>query len=145
MQIAKKQIGVIELEHDLDIEVVTDIFIRINSQGVMLSQADFAMSKIAANEVYGGSTLRKCIDYFCHLAVAPEFYAHISEVDKDFTKTKYFPKISWLKTETDDLWRLRKQRLSGSECINSIISRYIMLSGGRKIAVKVIKSDTAIA
>jgi len=104
MQITKKQIGIIELEHDLDIEVVTDIFIRINSQGVMLSQADFAMSKIAANEAYGGSILRKCIDYFCHMAVAPEFYAHISEVDKEFTKTEFFPKISWLKSESDDLY-----------------------------------------
>lgn len=104
MQITKKQIGVIELEHDLDIEVVTDIFIRINSQGVMLSQADFAMSKIAANEVYGGSTLRKCIDYFCHMAVAPEFYSHITEVDNEFAKVEYFPKISWLKNETDDLY-----------------------------------------
>jgi len=45
-------------------ETVTEIFIRINSKGVVLSQADFAMSKIAANESYGGSTLRKCIDYF---------------------------------------------------------------------------------
>ena len=104
MQITKKQIGVIELEHDLDIEVVTDIFIRINRQGAMLSQADFAMSKIAANEKYEGSTIRKCIDYFCHMAVAPEFYAHISEVDKEFTKTEFFPKISWLKSETDDLY-----------------------------------------
>jgi len=51
--IVKKQIGVIELEHELDIETVTEIFIRINSQGVVLGQADFAMSKIAANESYG--------------------------------------------------------------------------------------------
>jgi len=33
----------------------------------VLSQADFAMSKIAANETYGGNVLRKAIDYFCHL------------------------------------------------------------------------------
>ncbi len=104
IQITKKQIGVIELEHDLDIEVVTEIFIRINSQGVMLSQADFVMSKIAANEIYGGSILRKCIDYFCHLAIAPEFYAHISDVDHEFVKTEYFPKIAWLKDEMDDLY-----------------------------------------
>lgn len=73
--ILSKQIGLIELSHDLDIETVTEIFIRINSKGVVLSQADFAMSKIAANEEFGGNTLRKAIDYFCHLAVAPEFYA----------------------------------------------------------------------
>ena len=103
-QITKKQIGVIELEHDLEIDVVTTIFIRINSKGVILSQADFAMSKIASNETYGGSTLRKCIDYFCHLAVAPEFYSHIVEVDKDFQKTDFFSKIAWMKNESDDLY-----------------------------------------
>jgi len=65
--ITKKQIGLIELAHDLDIETVTEIFIRINSKGVVLSQADFAMSKIAANEEFNGNTLRKAIDYFCHL------------------------------------------------------------------------------
>jgi uncharacterized protein with ParB-like and HNH nuclease domain len=70
-------IGIIELNSELDIETVTDIFIRINSKGANLSQADFAMSKISANETYGGNTLRKAIDYFCHLAVAPEFYPQI--------------------------------------------------------------------
>ena len=102
--VIKRQIGVIELEHELDIETVTEIFIRINSQGVVLGQADFAMSKIAANESYGGSTLRKCIDYFCHLAVAPEFYSHIVDSDEKFAKTDYFRKMSWLKDEKDDLY-----------------------------------------
>lgn len=97
-------IGLIELNSDLDIETVTDIFIRINSQGVVLSQADFAMSKIAANEKYEGNILRKCIDYFCHLAVAPEFYNQISELDKEFSGTDYFQKMTWLKNETDDLY-----------------------------------------
>lgn len=36
--IAKKQIGLIELSHDLDIETVTEIFIRINSKGTVLSK-----------------------------------------------------------------------------------------------------------
>ena len=54
-------------------ETVTEIFIRVNSAGAELSQADFAMSKIAANESYGGNVLRKAIDYFCHLAVTPDF------------------------------------------------------------------------
>ncbi len=102
--VIRKQIGVIELEHELDIETVTEIFIRINSQGVVLGQADFVMSKIAANESYGGSTLRKCIDYFCHLAVAPEFYSHIIDSDEEFAKTDYFRKMSWLKNEKDDLY-----------------------------------------
>lgn len=102
--IAKKQIGLIELDADLDIETVTEIFIRINSKGVVLSQADFAMSKIAANEEFGGNTLRKAIDYFCHLAIAPEFYSDIANNDKDFAKTDYFKKMSWLKNENDDLY-----------------------------------------
>lgn len=104
INIPKKQIGLIELSGDLDIEKVTEIFIRINSQGVELSQADFVMSKIAANERYGGNLLRKTIDYFSHLSVAPEFYSHIAENDKEFSKTEYFQKISWLKNENGDLY-----------------------------------------
>jgi len=102
--IVQRPIGMIELNHDLDIETVTEIFIRINSKGVVLSQADFAMSKIAANETYGGNVLRKAIDYFCHLAAKPEFYAHISENDKEFVKTDYFGKMKWLRDENDDLY-----------------------------------------
>lgn len=102
--IAKKQIGLIELSHDLDIETVTEIFIRINSKGTVLSQADFVMSKIAADLRYGGQQLRKCIDYFCHLAVAPEFYGFIKENDAEFAATPYFQKISWLRNENDDLY-----------------------------------------
>ncbi len=104
INIPKKQIGLIELSGELDIEKVTEIFIRINSQGVELSQADFVMSKIAANENYGGNLLRKAIDYFSHLAVAPEFYSHIVENDTEFSKTEYFQKISWLKNENGDLY-----------------------------------------
>ena len=102
--IPKKQIGLIELSHDLDIETVTEIFIRINSKGTVLSQADFAMSKIAADSRYGGPVLRKCIDYFSHLAVSPEFHSQIKENDEDFTKTDYFGKMSWLKDENDDIY-----------------------------------------
>lgn len=102
--IPKKQIGLIELSPDLDIETVTEIFIRINSKGVVLSQADFAMSKIAADTENGGNELRKAIDYFCHLAIAPDFYKHIIENDKDFAKTDFFQKMQWLKTENEDLY-----------------------------------------
>lgn len=104
VNIPKKQIGLIELSHDLDIETVTEIFIRINSKGVVLSQADFAMSKIASNTEYNGNELRKAIDYFCHLAIAPEFYKHIVDNDKEFAKTDFFQKIQWLKTENEDLY-----------------------------------------
>jgi len=104
VNIPKKQIGLIELSPDLDIETVTEIFIRINSKGVVLSQADFAMSKIAADTENGGNELRKAIDYFCHLAIAPEFYKHIVDNDKEFANTEYFPKMNWLKTENEDLY-----------------------------------------
>jgi hypothetical protein len=104
INIPKKQIGLIDLEHDLDIETVTEIFIRINSKGVVLSQADFAMSKIASNDSYEGNTLRKAIDYFCHLAIAPEFFKHIVDNDEAFTKTDFFQRMQWLKTENEDLY-----------------------------------------
>ena len=104
VNIPKKQIGIIELAADLDIETVTEIFIRINSKGVVLSQADFAMSKIASNTEYEGNELRKAIDYFCHLAIAPEFYKHIVDNDKEFAKTEFFQKMQWLKTENEDLY-----------------------------------------
>lgn len=104
MSIVHNPVGLIDLNPDLDIETVTEIFIRINSQGVVLSQADFAMSKIATNEAYGGNLLRKSIDYFCHMAVSPEFYDKIVEVDQEFVKSEFFPKMSWLKNELDDIY-----------------------------------------
>ncbi len=97
-------VGVIELDPELDIETVTEIFIRVNSAGTELSQADFAMSKIAGNETYGGNLLRKAIDYFCHLAVAPEFFDRIRRADPDFVASDYFPKLTWLKGEVDDIY-----------------------------------------
>jgi len=103
-KIPLRQVGMIELNSDLDIEVVTEIFIRINSQGVVLSQADFVMSKIAANETYGGQELRKAIDYFCHMAIAPEFYPVLKDSDKEFQKTDFFRKMEWLRKENDDLY-----------------------------------------
>lgn len=104
INIPKKQIGLIELASDLDIETVTEIFIRINSKGVVLSQADFAMSKISSNTEYGGDELRKLIDYFCHLAIAPEFHKHIEDNDKKFAQTDLYNKIKWLKNEKEDLY-----------------------------------------
>ncbi len=103
-QIKSKQIGLIELDADLDIETVTEIFIRINSKGVVLSQADFAMSKIAANQTYKGAHLRKCIDYFCHLAIAPQFFEQLRERDAEFAATPEFQRMAWLRNENDDLY-----------------------------------------
>ncbi len=96
-------LGLIELKSGLDVEIVTEIFIRVNSKAVALNAADFAMSKMAANEKYGGHQLRKCIDYFCHLASRPEAYGTLAR-DVDFVETGYFQKMSWLKTEMDDIY-----------------------------------------
>jgi hypothetical protein len=145
--ILKKQIGLIELNGELNIETVTEIFIRINSKGVVLSQADFAMSKIASNEIYGGNTLRKCIDYFCHLAVAPEFYSHISEVDKEFFNTEYFNKISWLKNENDDLYDPSYSDLLRvaftSEFNRGKLSDLVSLLSGRNFEKKIFEEEIA--
>ena len=103
-KIINNHVGLIELADDLDIETVTEIFIRVNSAGAELSQADFAMSKIAANETYGGNMLRKAIDYFCHLAVAPEFLGRIEKGDKAFAASEFLPKMRWLKNVNDDIY-----------------------------------------
>jgi hypothetical protein len=103
-KITNNHVGLIELAEDLDIETVTEIFIRVNSAGSELSQADFAMSKIAVNEVYGGNVLRKAIDYFCHLAVAPEHFSVIEKNDTAFTSSEFWPKMKWLKDANDDLY-----------------------------------------
>ena len=101
--IANRQIGVIELDHSLDIDEVTEIFIRINSKGTALSQSDFVMSKMAADTEHGGNMLRKTVDYFCHLAVKPEFYSHLMH-DTEFQNSKYASKIKWLANDYDDIY-----------------------------------------
>ena len=103
-KIINNHVGVIELADDLDIETVTEIFIRVNSAGTELSQADFAMSKIAVNETYGGNLLRKAIDYFCHLAVAPEFLPRIEKGDRAFAASEFLPHMRWLKDVNDDIY-----------------------------------------
>lgn len=103
-KITNNMVGVIDLAEDLDIETVTEIFIRVNSAGAELSQADFAMSKIAANETYGGNTLRKAIDYFCHVAVAPDFLAKIERGDPAFAASPFLQKMRWLASTNDDLY-----------------------------------------
>lgn len=104
LALSNNTVGYIELSASLDIETVTEIFIRVNSAGVSLSQADFAMSKIAVNETHGGNTLRKAIDYFCHLAVAPEFYAVLRENDPEFARTSFFQKMAWLKNDNENIY-----------------------------------------
>ena len=102
--IGNRMIGVIDLSETLNIDIVTDIFIRINSKGTALSQGDFVMSKIAADENYGGNNLRKAIDYFAHLSKVPAFFERIQEEDQEFTQLDYFNKIAWLKNEIEDVY-----------------------------------------
>lgn len=102
--LVNRSIGVIELSESLEIDMVTDIFIRINSKGTALSQGDFVMSKIAADELHGGNNLRKLIDYFSHLAVVPTYYDYIATHDKKFVESGFLEKLKWLKTDTETVY-----------------------------------------
>ena len=104
--IRSQSIGIIELSETLEIDVVTDIFVRINSKGTTLNQGDFVMSKIAADEVHGGNTLRKIIDYFSHLAVVPSYYDYILSHDKEFCSKPegYIKKLEWLKNDNETVY-----------------------------------------
>ena len=102
--IESTQIGVIDLSEKLDLDVITDIFIRINSKGTALSQGDFVMSKMAADEKHGGNILRKVIDYFAHLAVKPQYFSHIAKNDAEFSGTPYLKKLEWLKDDNETVY-----------------------------------------
>jgi hypothetical protein len=103
--ISNRQIGVIELDAHLDIDTVTEIFIRINQKGVVLSNADFVMSKIASDESYGGNGLRKMIEYFTHLLNDKSFLQTIEANDPQFANSDDFKKISWITNVDDNLYR----------------------------------------
>ncbi len=103
--IQNNSLGVITLANDLDIDSVTEIFIRINSKGVVLSQADFAMSKISSNEVFGGNITRKTIDYFCHLLESPEDLKDIQKNDTDFSNRPEFDAIKWAATKVSPIYK----------------------------------------
>ena len=102
-RIRNNALGVIELDSDLDVETVVEIFVRINQTGVRLSSADFIMSKMAASEQYNGHLLRKSIDYFCHLATVPEAHSDLTE-DVAFANTDYFRAMEWLRNWGDKLY-----------------------------------------
>lgn len=104
-RIKNKMVGIIELDHSLDINTVTEIFIRINQKGVVLSNADFVMSKIAADEEHGGNRMRKMIDYFCRLIVDKDFYKHIVDNDTTFAEHPYYKAIKWMAHEQDNLYQ----------------------------------------
>lgn len=104
-EIQNNSLGVITLDSGLDIDSVTEIFIRINSKGVVLSQADFAMSKISSNEAYGGNITRKTIDYFCHLLESPEDLKDIKSNDKAFAALPEFDAIKWAATKNEPIYK----------------------------------------
>lgn len=139
--------GIIELAEDLDIETVTEIFSRINSAGVELSQADFAMSKIAVNENYGGSLLRKAIDYFCHAAVAPEFLAQIEKNDSTFAQSEFYAPMKWLKNTNDDIYDPKYTDMLRvaftSEFGRGLLRDLVALLAGRNFETKQYEEDVA--
>ena len=94
LDIKNRQLGLIVLDQNLTIDEVTEIFVRINSKGAELNQADFVMSKIAANTSYNGNMLRKAIDYFSHLAIDPKWYM----------ESEFAPKLEWLRHDQGDIF-----------------------------------------
>jgi len=104
LSIKNCQIGAIILVPNLDIREVTEIFVRINSQGKRLNESDFVMSKIAADNKYGGNMLRKVVDYFCHLAIDPNFFSQLSTTDKEFMNSEYADKLTWLKDDRETIY-----------------------------------------
>ena len=47
--------------------------------------------------------MRKTVDYFCHLAVKPDFYSQLTH-DAEFQSSKYADKIKWLAKDYDDIY-----------------------------------------
>ena len=103
-EIVKHQVGVIELSFLLDIDVVSEIFIRINLQGKPLNQEDFVMSKISVNEQYGGDYIRNCIDYFCHLLREPSFYQVLQQNETESFNSEYGKALTWCQNEEQSLY-----------------------------------------
>lgn len=106
--IKNSDVGNITLDANLPIDVVTEIFIRINDAGVKLSQADFTMSKIAIYEKNVGDEygmyLRKYIDYFCELSASPENYQQIQSNDKIFSISDFWNKIKWIVNDENEVY-----------------------------------------
>ena len=102
--IANRQIGVIELTDGIDMDDVTEIFNRINSQGVPLKEVDFVMSKIAADESHEGNMLCKAIHHFAEMVVDSGMYDVIKKNDDMFSQTEMMKKMSWLRNESDDVY-----------------------------------------
>lgn len=140
-------IGVIELNASLDIETVTDIFIRINSKGTVLSQADFAMSKISSNEKYHGDIIRKTIDYFCHLKQRPMDIEMIESNDVEFSNLEEFLTIKWVSKDLEDIYTpdyTDVLRVSfTSEFLRGRLSELVSLLSGRNFETRAYEDKIA--
>lgn len=104
-QILSSSIGRIELSSEIDIDTVTEIFVRINSKGVELPQADFVLSKISVNEKYQGNDIRKTIDYFSRFLQTPTDFEGIRKYDTEFVSKDIFSKIAWASKFRDNLYQ----------------------------------------
>lgn len=132
-------VGLVELPSSLSIEEVTEIFNRINSKGVKLSQADFALSRIAANLEYEGPDLRKSIDYFCHLIARPQDYENITKSDREFCQTDLFKNIKWIESyfsvfmpDYNDLLRI----IFGYKFKRGRLRDFVQLLSGRNFEIR---------
>lgn len=105
--ILNQDFGCIDLLSTLGIEPITEIFIRINSKGAVLSQSDFVMSKIASDTRYGGPKLRRTIDYFCHLLQKPEDLGVLkgNAGNKQFWESEEGRAIEWAATSSQNLYQ----------------------------------------
>ncbi len=143
--IANCQLGVIQLVPSLNINDVTEIFVRINSQGKRLNEADFAMSKIAADSANNGMILRKAIDYFCRLIVDNSFYSKIESGDKEFMNSEYAQKISWLKNGVDEIYAPDYSDMLRVSCMNVFVrgklSVLVSLLSGRDFEERTFKEE----
>ena len=146
-EIANRQIGVIELDHSLDIDEVTEIFIRINSKGTSLNQSDFVMSKMASDTEHGGNVLRKVVDYFCHLAVKPDFYQQMIK-DTEFNDTEFASKIKWLAKDNEDIYDpdyADMLRVTFMHSFNRArLSELVSLLSGRDFETREYKEDIVV-
>ena len=145
--IANRNIGVIELDQRLGIEEVTEIFIRINSKGTILNQADFVMSKMAADADNGGDMMWRAVDYFCHTVAKPEFSSVVMK-DEAFMKSEFGSKITWLFSGCDDVsvpeygdvLRVAFMHFSGKGKMKDLVS----LLSGRDFLNKEYREDVVV-
>ncbi len=144
IDIKTRTVGELEINSDVEIETVNEIFIRINSKGTRLSEADFAMSRIAVFEAEPGDEygmyLRKYFDYFCNLLQSPKVLPDIEKNDRQFSSTEQFARIKWAGGETDLLYKPSYSdviRVSGIIGLNRARMRDVVaLLSGRNFEVK---------